>query len=96
MQFQVEPIKLALQVVVTKDANGSIGWGALSIGGSYELATTQTLKLQLKPLWRRRDGTLNQDFVIADVGTATQRFGAAPPVGAAPPGTVAGGVNQDE
>jgi hypothetical protein len=40
MQFRVEPIELTLQAVVTKDASGKIGWGALGVGGGYESART--------------------------------------------------------
>ena len=78
MQFEVEPVELTVQAVITKDANGKVGWGALGIGGSYESAVTQTLKLQLKPLWRNPDGTLRRKVVIADPAGGLQRFGPAP------------------
>ena len=42
MQFSVEPIELTAQVVVTKGADGKIGWDLLGVGGSYESASTQT------------------------------------------------------
>ena len=87
MQFEVQPVELTVQAVITKDANGKVGWGALGIGGSYESAVTQTLKLQLTPLWRRPDGTLRRKVVIADPAGGPQRFGPAPLPGES------GGVN---
>jgi hypothetical protein len=78
MQFRVEPIELTLQAVVTKDANGKIGWGALGVGASYESASTQTLKLQLQPVWRMRDGSLVTDFTVTDQSAVPQHFGPRP------------------
>jgi hypothetical protein len=78
MRFRVEPIELTLQAVVTKDANGRIGWGALGVGGSYEAAKTQTLTLRLRPVWRAEDGTLLEEleFTIAGEASAEQQFGS--------------------
>jgi hypothetical protein len=87
MRFKTEPIELSMQVVVTKQADGRIGWGALGIGGSYDSATTQTLKLRLQPLWELADGTLSEDFTVADQQASPQRFGPrdqAPPVDGSP------------
>lgn len=78
MQFRVKPIELTLQAVVTKDANGRIGWGALGVGGSYQSASTQTLKLQLQPIWRMDDGSLVEDFTVADQSAVPQHFGPRP------------------
>jgi Trypsin-co-occurring domain 2 len=78
MQFRIEPIELTMQAVITKDANGKIGWSALGIGGSFESARTQTLTLRLKPIWRADDGTMVDDPLIADQTTAEPRFGPAP------------------
>jgi hypothetical protein len=75
MQFRVEPIELTLQVVVSKDANGKIGWGALGIGGSYESARTQALTLKLQPVWKMTDGSLVEDFTVADQSSVPQHFG---------------------
>jgi hypothetical protein len=75
MQFRVQPIELTLQAVVTKDANGKIGWGALGVGGSYQSGSTQTLKLQLQPMWRMDDGSLVEDFTVADQSTVPQHIG---------------------
>src|SRR5262245_42959582 len=65
MRFQVEPIELTLQAVVTKDAEGKIGWGALGVGGSYESARTQTLTLKLRPVWKTDDGRDVTEVIIA-------------------------------
>ncbi|MGZ4665226.1 MAG: trypco2 family protein [Frankiaceae bacterium] len=75
MQFQVEPVELTVQAVVTKDANGKIGWKIFEVGGSYESAATQTLSLRLAPVWKRADGTLVKDFTIAAAGPAGDSFG---------------------
>jgi hypothetical protein len=75
MYFQLSPIELTLQAVVTKDANGKIGWNLVGAGASYESATTQSLKLTLTPLWSTPDGALTKDFAIADQALGDQRFG---------------------
>jgi hypothetical protein len=93
MRFRVEPIELSLQVVVTKTADGRIGWGALGIGGSYDSATTQTLKLRLQPLWELADGTVVEDFAVADQQLVPQRFGPREP---APPADGSPGVTDDD
>jgi hypothetical protein len=75
MQFSIEPIELTAQVVVTKGADGKIGWNLLGIGGSYESASTQTLSLKLAPVWKRPDGTLERDFTIASAGPSGDVIG---------------------
>jgi len=75
MQFSVEPIELTAQVVVTKGADGKIGWNLIGVGGSYESATTQTLTLKLAPVWKKPDGTLERDFTIASAGPADDLIG---------------------
>jgi len=75
LQFRVEPVELTVQAVVTKGANGKIGWSVLGLGGSYESAATQTLTLRLAPLWKAADGQLTTDFTIAAAGAAGDTFG---------------------
>jgi hypothetical protein len=75
MQFSVEPVELTAQVAVTKGVNGKIGWQLIGIGGKYESANTQTLKLKLAPVWKNPDGTLERDFTIASAGAAGDTFG---------------------
>jgi thioredoxin reductase len=78
MQFQLDPIELTVQAVITKDANGKIGWQILEFGASYERATTQTLTLRLTPVWKTADGTLVKDFTIAAAAPAGDHFGPHP------------------
>jgi len=75
MQFSVEPIELTAQVVVTKDANGKIGWNLLGVGAAYESASTQTLTLKLAPVWKKPDGTFERDFTITSAASADDIIG---------------------
>lgn len=75
MRFRLAPIELSLQVAVTKEAGGKIGWQVLGLGGSYTSATTQTLALRLEPVWRQHDGSYTSDFTIVDRAVQSPRFG---------------------
>ncbi len=75
MRLALEPIELTLQAVVTKGANGKIGWSVIGVGGKYDTARTQTVTLKLSPWWMKQDGTLTSDFAIASVGAAGDTFG---------------------
>lgn len=75
MRFRMAPVDLSLQVGVTKEAGGKIGWHVLGIGGSYGSSTTQTLALRLEPVWRQHDGSYTGDFTIADQSATPARFG---------------------
>jgi hypothetical protein len=75
MHFQLAPIELTLQLVVTKDVNGKVGWKVLEASGSYESAKTQVLKVVLTPVWTRDDGTHTTNFAVADQTKAGQHFG---------------------
>jgi hypothetical protein len=75
MRFTLEPIELTIEVVVTKDAHGKIGWQVLEFGGSAEKERTQTLKVKLSPLWRTADGKLTPDFTIASARPPGDTFG---------------------
>jgi len=66
LQFELEPIELELEAVVTKDVNGKIGWQVLEVGASRESVQTQRLTLRLTPMWRTAQGALVRDFLIAD------------------------------
>lgn len=66
MRFRLAPVELSLQVAVTTEGSGKIGWHVLGPGASYESATTQTLKLRLDPLWRNAAGTFDSDFIVAE------------------------------
>jgi len=76
LRFKLAPIELTLQVAVTKEAEGKIGWKVLGLGGSYTSATTQTLKLRLEPVWQNDDGSLVSDFTVADQASQAPRFGS--------------------
>lgn len=75
MQFELQPVELTVQTVVTTEGNGKIGWKILEFGGSRESAVTQELKLTLTPVWRRPDGTLVRDFTIASASQPGDRIG---------------------
>ncbi|MEU4428455.1 trypco2 family protein [Actinoplanes sp. NPDC024001] len=76
MLFQLSPIELELQAVVTKDVNGEIGWSLVGAGGSSGAATTQTLRLTLTPLWKGPDGLPTSNFAVAEQSEPGPRFGA--------------------
>ena len=76
LQFQLDPIELTAQAVITKDTTGKIGWKILEFGGSYESASTQSLTLRLTPVLKAADGTITKDFSIAAVAPAGDRFGS--------------------
>jgi hypothetical protein len=75
MRFRLAPIELSLQVAVTREGEGKIGWKVLGLGGSYESATTQVLKLRLEPAWRNGDGSYTTDFVVSDQTKQPVSFG---------------------
>jgi hypothetical protein len=75
MRFRLSSVDLSLQVVVTKEGEGKIGWKILGLGGSYEAATTQTLNVTLEPVWLQSDGSYTSDFVIADQDERMPSFG---------------------
>jgi hypothetical protein len=78
MRFRLAPVELSLQVAVTKEAGGKIGWNVLGLGGSYTSATTQTLALRLEPVWQQDDGSYTSDFTIADRTVQSPRIGPRP------------------
>jgi hypothetical protein len=75
MRFRLAPVELSMQVAVTKDAGGKIGWQVLGLGASYSSATTQTLSLRLEPVWRKADGSYTSEFMIADQSAEQPRIG---------------------
>ena len=85
MQFRLTPIELSLQVAVTREGEGKIGWKVLGLGGSYSAASTQTLRLQLEPMWRQDDGSYVNDVVVADQQGQAPRFGPATGQAKTPP-----------
>ena len=77
MRFSLGPIDLTLQLAVTNEGNGKVGWKVIELGGRREAVSTQTLTLKLTPQWRDIDGRLTTDFTIADDSPAGQHFGSA-------------------
>ena len=75
MRFRLQPVDLTLQVAVTKDAGGKIGWHVLGLGASYTSATTQTLGLRLEPLWLQASGEYTSDGLITDRGARESHVG---------------------
>jgi hypothetical protein len=75
LRFRLAPVELSLQVAVTKEGNGKIGWHILEAGGSYTSVTTQTLRLRLEPVWLTGDGSYTGDFVVADQTAQEPLFG---------------------
>lgn len=74
MPLQVDPIELTVQVVLTTDGNGKIGWSVLSWDGAGRPA--HTLTLRLTPVCNTaedtptRDGTNASAGLIGDIVTA--------------------------
>jgi hypothetical protein len=79
MRFRLAPVELSMQVAVTKDAGGKIGWQVLGLGGSYSSAVTQTLALRLEPVWKQDGGAYTSDFTIADQRAEPPRIGPQTP-----------------
>lgn len=75
LRFRLAPIELSLQVAVTKEGGGKIGWHILEVGGSYTAAATQTLKLRLEPVWVAEDGARASDFIVTDQAGQEPSFG---------------------
>lgn len=65
IQFEVQPIELTLQLAVTNEGKAGIRWKVLELGGSRQSSATQTMRLTLTPIWKRKDGTVVRDFAIA-------------------------------
>jgi hypothetical protein len=70
MRFAIEPIELTVQVAVTKDVNGKVGWKILEAGAGVQHVATQTLTVRLVPLWRTGDNTVTPDFTVASTALA--------------------------
>jgi hypothetical protein len=75
VKFLVDPVELTVQAVVTKGVDGRIGWGVIGIGGKREAATTQILRLQLKPLFKTKDGRYVEDFAVSGQRSSRPQFG---------------------
>lgn len=66
VHFDVESIELTVQAVLTDEGHGRVGWKVLDVGGSREVANTQSLRLSLVPVWvSRSDGSVKRHPLIA-------------------------------
>jgi hypothetical protein len=66
MRFQVGPVNLELQLVVTKDAHGQIGWKVVEIGRSGGSERTQKVSLTLTPQWwDPKNRVYTTDFLVS-------------------------------
>jgi hypothetical protein len=83
VRFRLAPVELTLQVEVTKEASGKIGWSVLGAGASYDAANTQTIKLRLEPVGRKADGSFDNDFLVTDQAAREPAFGPRPDTGKA-------------
>jgi hypothetical protein len=71
LQFELDPVTLTVQAVVTKEGGGRVGWKILEASGKVATEATQSVTLVLKPLTVAKDGTATPGFKIA--GAATQQ-----------------------
>jgi len=81
LRFKLSPIEITLQVEVTKDANGKVGWKVLEVGGALGSARTQTVKVTLEPGWLQADGTYldRGQFTVASQSPTRSSFGPIDP-----------------
>ncbi len=57
LRFELGSVELQLQVTVTRQANGKLGWQIIEFGGASEKLEVQTLKITLNPKILNQDGT---------------------------------------
>ncbi len=65
IQFELEPVELTVQAVVTKGKEGGLSWKILKAGVSHQRADTHTVKLTLRPVWMTPEGHIVRDFTVA-------------------------------
>jgi hypothetical protein len=68
MRFRLGPVDLDLQLVVSKDARGQVGWKILEVGGEIGSERTQKVSLTLTPEWW--DGDKRQyttEFLVSGI-----------------------------
>lgn len=75
MGFRLALVGSSLQVVLTKEGSGKIGWHVLGLGASYKPTITQTLKLRLASLWRNAAETFDSVFIVGDQQDHVSGFG---------------------
>ncbi|MDG4667950.1 trypco2 family protein [Mycobacterium sp. 236(2023)] len=65
LRFGLDSVELETEAVVTREANGKLGWKIIEAGGSFESAKTQRVRLVLTPGLRGFDGRVSNDFSIS-------------------------------
>ena len=65
IQFELEPVELTVQAVVTRTVDGGLSWKILRAGASRQQADTHTVKLTLRPVWQTPEGAIVRDFTVA-------------------------------
>ena len=81
LQFALSPVELTVQVALSKQGEGKIGWGVLGVGASVESGRTNTLTVTLTPMLKQADGTLTKEFTISDVQAVGEGRDAVGPRG---------------
>ena len=75
MRFSLEPIELTVQAVVTKDAEGKIGWQLIG-AGVLRGGPDADRHVEADPMVEGpADGTLTNNFTIAGAGASDDTFG---------------------
>jgi hypothetical protein len=74
LQFELEPVTVTVQAVVTKEGGGKLGWKILEASGGVAKEATQSVTLVLKPLTVAEDGTVTPGFKIAATAKREPRF----------------------
>lgn len=70
MQFELSPIELSLQAVLTKGGHAGLTWQIVQAGGEVEHASTQRIVVTLTPVWKTDDGRKVRDFTVTDIRPA--------------------------
>jgi hypothetical protein len=65
LRFNLAPIEITVQTVITRGVGGKLGWHVLGIEGKAESQHVHTLKLSLDPRMQEPDGSLS-DVRVAD------------------------------
>jgi hypothetical protein len=78
IKFRLQPVEITIQAVVTKGADGRIGWSVIGIGGKAESARTHALKVILQPLVRTETGEYTSEYSITDLTEEPVHFGTPP------------------
>ncbi len=76
IHFEVQPIELTVEAVVSKDARGKIGWSLVGASGGRSSSVTHRIVLNLRA-FEKTPGGLEQNVRVSD----PQRNGPPPRIG---------------